>query len=175
MGRQYNYFISPKEDKNFVKYLLDNNFIILEPQKEIKNNDETWNWEELKICKCSKQNDEDFFIPYKTYIYKKEWGELKQNQKGYFDFVMKSPVIEHIHCLINSENRLSRGRLYFPTYYKDEIEAFDTIYKEYQRLVRKMKKNIIYKDYVFKNGKRIGWPFSQEAIGIIENGCKIGV
>lgn len=48
--------------------------------------------------------------------------------------VIGCPIIEHCHCRINEEyNSLSSGRFYLNTWYKDEIESFDTVYKGFQK------------------------------------------
>lgn len=87
----------------------------------------------------------------------------------------RCPVIEHVHCIINEKNKiLTRGRFWLDTYYRDEIESFDAIYKDFQRLVRMMKKRIAYKDYQFENGQSADWPISQKAVELINSGYRRG-
>ena len=177
MGRQYNYYISPEEDKNFMKYLADNGYVILNIQMgyndEKKEN--VCTWETIQLYDGSGKYKEDFSLPYLTFIYKEEWGNLVNN-KNYVEVVSKAPVIEQIHCMVDAEdNRLSCGRLYLCTDYKELISSYDTIYREYQKLVRVLKKNIAYKDYTFEDGRYMGWPSSQQAVDIIKSGCRIGI
>lgn len=178
MGRQYNYFISPEEELDFMEKLFDNNFLILKPQEVTRENIIVWEWEVLQLHDILRKNHEKFCMPSRTYIYKKEWGELKNNQKTYFSLVDKCPIIEHCHCSINEEyNSLSSGRFYLDTSNKDEIESFNIVCKGFQKLIRMMKKKIVYKsyEYVFENGKTMHWPSSQQAVELIKSGYKIGL
>ncbi len=184
MGRQYNYFISPEEELDFLKELFDNDFIVLKAQKVTKGNHVVWEWGVLQLQDDKKdegtlKNFENLFnMLSRSYIYKKEWGELKNNKESYWDMVHGCPIIEHCHCRINEEhNSLSSGRFYLDTWYKDDIESFDTVYKGFQKLVRMMKKKIVYKrhEIEFENGKTMHWPASQQAVDLIKNGYKIGL
>lgn len=184
MGRQYNYFISPEEELDFMEKIFDNDFLILKPQEVNKDNIVVWKWKFLQLQDVKKYQhalnhcEKLFFMPSRTYIYKKEWGELKNNKEKYWDLVNGCPIIEHWHCGINEEhNSLSSGRFYLDTWYKDEMGSFDIVYKGFQKLVRMMKKNIVYKsyEYKFENGKEMHWPSSQQAVDLIKSGCKIGL
>lgn len=184
MGRQYNYFISPEEELDFMEKLFDNDFLILKPQEVTRDNIVVWEWKVLQLQDVKKNQDvlnnceKLFYMLSRTYIYKKEWGELKNNKKSYFDLVNRCPIIEHCHCRINEEyNSLSSGRFYLNTWYKNEIESFDIVYKGFQKLVRMMKKKIVYKryEYEFENGKAMHWPASQQAVDLIKSGYKIGL
>lgn len=179
MGRQYNYFISPKEEIDFAKSLLENGFLILAPQK-VKNNEnrETWEWKVFQLSDCLRQNGKEISMPWRNYIYKEDWGKLKNNHESFVEFLKGCPVIEHCHCTINEENKkLSSGRFWIDTYYREEMESFDVIYKAFQKLVRMMKKKIIYKsyEYKFKDGTKMHWPSSQQAVDLIESGYKVGL
>ena len=184
MGRQYNYFISPEEELDFMETVLENDFFILKPQEIIKDNTVAWKWKVLQLQDVKKNQDvlnngeKLFSMLSRTYIYKMEWGELKNNKKSYFDLVNRCPIIEHCRCRINEEyNSLSRGRFYLDTWSKNEIESFDTVYKGFQKLVRMMKKNIVFKgyEYEFEDGKKMQWPSSQQAVDLIKSGYKIGI
>ena len=50
------------------------------------------------------------------------------------------------------------------------MENFVNVNKEYQKLVRVLKKYTIHKDYIYANGEICFWPASQEAIEILDNG-----
>ena len=158
MGKQYNYFISPIEEQLFLEYLNKNGFLVLNSKKEIKSGDDVvWNWEVLQVQALLEEIEKRNTIPWRTYIYKEEWGRLKINQNKYTDFVSKNPVIEQCHCMINSDNKLSRGRFYIDTSYKEDIESFDVICREYQKLVCVMKKRLHIRVMILKmGGKRSG-------------------
>ena len=183
MGRQYNYFISPEEELDFMEKLFDSNFLILKPQEVTRNNTVVWEWKVLQLQDVKKNQDvlknceKSFYMLSRTYIYKKEWGELKKNGESYYNLVIRCPIIEHFHCGINEEhNSLSSGRFYLDTWYKNEIESFDIVYKGFEKLVRMMKKNIAYKSHEieFENGKTMHWPSSQQAVDLIKSGYNIG-
>ena len=167
MGRQYNYYIIPEEELEFTKNLMDKGYVILETQKTSIDDKDIWKWKILSLedimdgDKCS--------LPWRTYIYKEEWGELKNYQEDYFDLQQACPVIEHKHCRIGRNyNELASGRFWIDTYYKEEMESFDTVYREFRSLVYMMKKRIVCKEYTFKDGRRAFWPISQKAIDLIE-------
>ncbi|MGN0497340.1 MAG: hypothetical protein ACI4GW_14040 [Lachnospiraceae bacterium] len=117
-------------EKDFVKYLFDSNFLIIEPKVLNTNNgvDLDWSSDMLQVYNCLEQYSDII----KTYLYKREWGELKRKSNNHVNW-STSPVIEHFHCKINLEqNRLLRGRLYLDTDHKEEIQAFALINKEYE-------------------------------------------
>lgn len=175
MGRQYNYYISPEEDLDFMKELVSKGFLILEHQKNIKNNIILCNWKVLQLDDIVMGDSRGILLPYMTHIYKKEWGELKTGQETYSNLRKKCPIIEHVHCKINTEyNMLTRGRFWIDTYYRGEMESFDTLYKEFQKVVRMMKKRIVYKGYKFENSQETTYPLSQQAVDLIKSGYKIG-
>lgn len=178
MGRQYNFYISPEQDLKFIKYLFEEGYKIVVPHAFIVDNDIRYDY---TFDKIEIYQDINSFLSiqeqhfYSVEIYKGEWGGLVKKECERIDYE-KSPIIEYNRCFIHEyKNFLSRGRLYIRTYYKNEIEYFDTVYKEYQKLVRVMKKNIDYKDYEFDDGRHLSWPASQEAIDILKSGCKIGM
>lgn len=66
------------------------------------------------------------------------------------------------------------GKIFLDTSCKDEKESFDVISKEYQTIVKLIKKKITYKDYTLDNGRNIGWSISEKAVKLIERGVKQG-
>ena len=168
MGRQYNYFISPEEEMDFTESLINKGYLILRDQRISVDNKDMWEWKILSI-EDIRAEGKDFLLG-GTYIYKKEWGELKNYQESYVESQRACPVIEHVHCAICSgyNNALTRGRFWIDTYYKEEMESFDTVYKEFRSLVYMMKKRIVCKEYTFKDGGRALHPISQKAIDLIE-------
>lgn len=86
-------------------------------------------------------------------------------------------IIEWIHCKLGGKEKdtLIRGRIFFDTCYKDEIENFEYISKEYQKIVKLLKKKITYKDYTFEDGKNVGFPISEAAVKLLEGGLKRGI
>lgn len=168
MGRQYNYYITPEEDKDFMKYLSDNGYIILDEQQEYNDEKKEYicTWKTVQLYDASGKYNKDVSSLRKTYIYKEEWGKLVNNKTA-SEVIFKSPVIEHVHCKINVErNELTRGRLYLCTYCKELIPSFDIVYKEYQKLVRIIKKYITYKEYPFEDARYGGGTFSQKAVDL---------
>lgn len=71
MGRQYNFFISPEEDLDFVKEMMDKGFLILEAQQITKDDKSVWGWKNLS------ENDilmENIFFQYIRRIFIKRNG-----------------------------------------------------------------------------------------------------
>ncbi len=169
MGRQYNYYISPRQDELLVRWLFGNGFSILEAKKSLKeSNDIIWDLQEITVDRFKQE------LPYKTFIYKKEWGKINKSYEKYSDITMKNPIIEQIHCLETDDYFLTRGRIYMDTYYKNEIPEFEIVYKEYTKLTRFIRKYIDCKQYILADGRKIFFPISKEAVNMLENGYKIG-
>ncbi len=169
MGKQFNYYITPEEDLEFTNELIKMGYSIMQYTLS-EEGDALWQWKNLDIPLDSKVE-----ILRKTYIYKKEWGELKAHYNK--SEVHKDAVIEQIHCKISGKdkNTLIRGRLFLDTRSKNEIELFDVISREYQLIVKLIKKKIEHKDYVFENGENVGYPISTAAIKLINSGVKKGM
>ena len=49
MGRQYNYYISPEEELDFTKKLMDKGYLILETQKTSIDDKDIWKWKILSL------------------------------------------------------------------------------------------------------------------------------
>lgn len=143
MGKQYNYYVSPEEEKEFAQYLFDNGFLILAPKilKDDNGNIELdWTIDNLQQYNNMSDYNKFFSDLYMTCIYKKEWGQLIVMPDKCVDW-QKSPVIDYMYSQIDeSMHCLLRGRFYLDTRYKDEIENFDAVYKDYRKIVRVMKK-----------------------------------
>lgn len=175
MGRQYNFFISPKQDLDFIKYLFESEYEIIVPRFYECNGDIKYDFTLNNLIIYEKYDD---FITFheqyhKLWIYKKCWGYLQKDEMSFFN-ELRSPVLEYFRCSIYTKNNfVSRGRLYISTQYKDEIDSYDIIRKEYQKLVRIIKKNIKYKSYNFEDGRRCLWPASQEIIDIMQKDYRI--
>ena len=175
MGKQYNFFIGPKQDLDFIKYLFENEYEIIVPQFYEHNGEMKYDFRLSNLIIYKEYND---FIAvhehyHKLWVYKESWGCLEKQENGFFD-ELKSPVIEYMRCFIyKEENYVSRGRLYISTQHKDEINFYTVICKEYQKFVRLIKKDITYKCYQFENGRELSWPVSQEMINLINKDYRI--
>lgn len=169
MGKQFNYYIAPEEDLEFTNQLTRLGYSIMEYILVEENGASLWKWKKLDV-----PFDNDMEITRKTYIYKEDWGELKEHINK--SEVHKDPVIEQIHCKLGGKDKdtLVRGRIFLDTSCKDEMESFDVISKEYQTIVKLIKKKITYKDYTLDNGRNIGWSISEKAVKLIERGVKQG-
>ena len=175
MGKQYNFYISPKQDLEFIKYLFDEGYMIVVPhaywEGDIIKYDHGFNNVEIYDKQNYFMNVQEMHYSFK--IYRKIWGELVKKQQGFLDYE-KSPLIEYRRCFINKEeNFLSGGRLYLDTDYKEEKDSFEIICKEYQKLVRVIKKYIAYKDYIFDDGQCLSRPSSQEVVDLVRLGYHI--
>lgn len=173
MGRQYNFYISPKQDLEFIKYLFEEGYKFVVPhafwEDDIIKYDHDFDSIEIYDNMDSFMRIQEQHLT-NVNLYRESWGKLLKTEYGFLDR-SKSPLIEYCRCFIHPQEKfLSRGRIYISTYYKDEMENFDVIYKEYQKLVRVMKKKIEYKKYVFDNDQSFYWPSSQEAVDIVKSG-----
>lgn len=171
MGKQYNFYISPREAKEFIEYIYTNGYIVVAPKIQEVNGKKTFHWLYSNLKKYTELQDflEVYEYFYQVYLYKEEWGDILKSSKDSLDD--RSPLIEYRRCSINEEHKaLYSGRLYLSTYCKDEMKNFDIVNREYQKLVRTVKKYIIYKDYEYGDGKKCFWSASQEAIEILNNG-----
>lgn len=131
MGRQINFYMSKSVQEAFIDYLCQNNFLFLNYQAEY-------------IDKITSDNIFDL------YLYKHNYGDIIICQ----DYVkridsLKSPVIEFQKTTIKeNEKKVLRGRLWLlPQYYNDEgikVKKEEALLKDYQLLVRWVKKNVPY-------------------------------
>ncbi len=169
MGKQYNFYIAPEEDIIFTKELIESGYSIMEYYMVEDNGGGLWKWKKVDISSFEKD------IIRTTYLYREDWGELSESHRK--SDVHKAPVIEQIHCKIGGKDKdtLIRGRIFLDTSYKNEIDAFDNIAKEYQKIAKEIKKKTTNKDYTFADGKTAGFPISDMAIRLIENGIRKGI
>ena len=133
MGRQINFYMSKIVEKSFIEFLEQNQFIFL-------NNDSS------VINKTSPKGK------FRWYLYKQDYGDIKMNQynMNIID-TKKSPVIQFRRTSIKEEEKkIFKGRLWIETQYYDGgeklIKKNDIFIKEYQMLVRWIKKHIPYQE-----------------------------
>lgn len=142
MGRQINYYIDRKVENQFIKFVFENGFSILE--EDLKN-------ERINIYKD--------YLTFKTsqnkfFLYKKSYGDIKDinNFKFKIDFII-SPVIEFTRTVvIENEKKIVRGRLWYePKYFLENGELYSkdqSILKDFSMLVRWLKKNVLYTEII---------------------------
>ena len=172
MGKQFNYYISPEEDIAFTQELLEMGYCIMKFVVVDKKDDAYMvKWEEVDLS----EEKED--ITDMTYIYKEEWGPLRNDIFVLSDIDME-PVIELSHCKVwETTKKLGRGRIYLNTVYKDEIASFDAVEKDFRKIVRLVKKLIAHKEYTFADGRSASAPLSDAAVKLVEsgNGIRLGM
>lgn len=165
MGRQYNYYIDRALDEKFCQCLFLNGYQLLcfHPYPDIKM---VRYADYISLCDYQPSGGQFF-------IYKEEWGALA-SETDETVFRDRSPVIEYNRSCINETERLvTRGRLYLNTYYKNEISDFEMVSREYNKLVRLLKKNIPYTEYKFDDGQVCLFPISQGVVDMVEEGYSL--
>ena len=172
MGKQFNYYISPEEDIAFTKELIELGYCIMKFVVVDKKDDAYMvKWEKADLS----EEKEDTMR--KTFIYKEEWGTLRDDIFVVSDIDME-PVIEQVHCEVwETTKKLGRGRIYLNTVYKDEIASFDAVEKDFRKIVRLVKKLIAHKEYTFADGRSASAPLSDAAVKLVEsgNGIRLGM
>lgn len=133
MGRQINFYVSKQVQNAFFDFLQQNHFTFLDV-----------NAEEIK----EPQRNDIFMM----YLFKQSYGTvLMHTDVSKRVDVWKSPVIEFCKSHIEEkEKKVYRGRLWVANRYYDEagniVEKDIEFMKDYQRLVRWIKKNVPYKE-----------------------------
>lgn len=171
MGRQYNFYIEPILDERFCeKIFKDGNRIYYFDRSD----------GEKKLYSC---DDYIALYEYKAsggmfFIYNDKWGDFASlsDEKIFRD---KSPVIEYVRPYIDESKKvICRGRVYINTYYKDDINGFDIVNKEFDRLVRWLKKQIDYKEYDFGgmsgyNRKNVEFNVTSGIVQLVKSGYSL--
>lgn len=133
MGRQINFYMSKKVQAEFIEFLEQSNFLYVD----------------YYVDKTVHPVFEDV---YSVYLYKEVYGELrkKQDDKVYDSLI--GPVIEFKKSMIKEDTKkIIRGRLWMTDWYYDEegnkVKKNDWLTKDYEKLVRWVKKNVPYQEY----------------------------
>lgn len=131
MGRQINFYMSNDVQERFIDFLNKNEFVFVDCNASMIND----------ILDDSKRD---------IYLYKQDYGNIimSQNNKSNIDS-LKSPIIEYIKTIIKEEQQtVLRGRLWIETKFYNEkgevINKEESVLKDYQMLVRWIKKNVPY-------------------------------
>lgn len=131
MGRQINFYMNKSIQKAFIDYLFQNNFLLFDKKATY-------------IGKVISDNISSL------YLYKYNYGNIimRQDNTKSIDS-LKSPVIQLNKTIIKeNEKKILRGRLWLShQYYDDEgmmIKKEESLLKDYQLLVRWVKKNVPY-------------------------------
>lgn len=138
MGRQINFYMSNDIQERFIDFLNKKEFVFVDYNASIIND----------ISDDSKRD---------IYLYKQDYGNIimSQNDKVNIDS-LKSPIIEYIKTkIIEEQQTVLRGRLWIETkYYNGKGEVInkgESFIKDYQMLVRWIKKNVPYQQIKYKN------------------------
>lgn len=131
MGRQINFYMSNDVQERFIVYLKESEFTFFNSKAQIIG---------------------DLFSDDigKIYLYKQVYGDIIMNHHSIKNIdVIKSPIIEFKKTVLKKDqNKVLRGRLWINIQYYDErgatINKGEQILKDYQRLVRWIKKNVPY-------------------------------
>lgn len=158
MGRQINFYMSNEVQERFIDFLNTKEFIFVDYNASIVND----------ILDDSKRE---------IYLYKQDYGDISmsQNNKAHIDS-LKSPIIQYIKTIIKEEQQtVLRGRLWIETKYYDEegevINKGESVLKDYQMLVRWIKKNVPYQQIKKKDHYIKGY-INDELRELQENGYK---
>lgn len=126
MGRQINFYMSNDVQERFIDFLNKKGFVFVDYNASIIND----------ISDNSKRE---------IYLYKQDYGNIIMSQN---DKVIKTKIIEEQQTVL-------RGRLWIETKYYNEkgevINKGESFIKDYQMLVRWIKKNVPYQQIKYKN------------------------
>lgn len=142
MGRQINFYMGPETERSFFAFLREKGYKIIHFDMEQRK--------EVEITDTNNISDMKWFLA----LYKQSYGELvfKDNSWGadIIDFD-ETPAIEFTRTKIwEDEEKMYRGRLWFSSYidFRDE-ETCKLFVKEYNQLVRWIKKNVPRQEYCY--------------------------
>lgn len=133
MGKQINFYMSKTTQRDFVEFLKQNNFLFLNRDSAVID-------------------DISFDNISTVYLYKRDYGNIIRHQSDIKDLdIIKSSIIEFSKTrILKEKKKILRGRLWISTQYYDEnnmiIKKEGVIIKDYQRLVRWIKKNVPYQN-----------------------------
>lgn len=137
MGRQINFYMSETVQAEFIEFLKQNQFVYYDYYANKVENP------------ADKKLDE-------VYLYKEDYGVFLRNKNDnrYIDF-MDGPVIEFSKPIVNAETKkLTEGRLWMDGWYFDEagnkVKKNELLTKDYEKLVRWVKKHVPYQEYIQK-------------------------
>lgn len=156
MGRQIKFYMSNSMQQEFISFLQEQGFKFL--QSGLVNGD----------FHIQPQN---VIFEYKVYLYRDDFGNLLLEQFG--DSTQKSisslfnPVIEYRLSKTNTiKKRVTAGRMWITSYdFYDTKANRDFIINEYNRLVKWIKKNVLYQPVISSEKKYI----DQETLKLINN------
>lgn len=153
MGKQINFYLNEQVQNAFLEFLLQSHFTFLDAHGE-----------EIK----EPQRNAVFIM----YLFKQSYGTFFMHADNQSRLeVLKSPVIEFCKsCIKEDQKEIYRGRLWVANRYYDEagnvVEKDKELIKDYQRLVRWIKKNVPYQE-VEEYGKEY---ISDEIIILLSQG-----
>ena len=133
MGRQINFYMSEQIQAEFIAFLEQENFLYVD----------------YYVDKTVHPASKDV---YSVYLYKEAYGKLV---KKFDDKVYDSsngPLIEFSKTMMKEEEKkIIRGRLWMTDWYYDEtgnkVKKNELLIKDYEKLVRWLKKHIPYQEY----------------------------
>ena len=128
MGRQINFYMSNDAQERFINFLNKNEFVFVD-------------------CNASIINDILDDSIREIYLYKQDYGNIimRRNDKVNIDS-LNGPVIEYIKTkILEDQQTVLRGRLWIETkVYNEPANKGESLLKDYQMLVRWIKRNIPY-------------------------------
>lgn len=149
MGRQINYYMNKNIENEFMKYVFSKDFKII--------SEESVSGKTIVYNTIDEVDQSEYYL----YLYKTEFGDIINYTSGNYRIDNRiSPVIEFIRTYIKDKDKeIIRGRIWFESkYYGEDSEIIyknPMLIKEYESLVRWIKKNVPYQEvedrgYVFK-------------------------
>ena len=171
MIRQLNFYMSNRFRQEFENYLMKEGFNYLDKG----------NCEEVTYI-----DSKDIAHYFYVYLYKQGFGNIYLNDTGIVKYIdgCYNPVIEYIRANVKvDQHRITRGRVAFSANEMyDENANRELVIKEYNRIIRWLKKHLVYKDieverftYCKNGGYTIKGYIDEYALKmIIEDGFTLG-
>lgn len=175
MGRQLNFYIDDTTKKSIFDSIFEKGFTVYSQYQDT-----------MEIVIVNQNFSLERSLTNKFFLHKKEFGNLKMKEE-YFEGRTNlridsydAPVIElSFGNIVHEKMNIYRSRIYVVLQYFDEngntIEKNSTILKEYNALVRLIKKNVSFRDIPKgENGEYVSKAYVSDSVKILaDNGYRV--